>query len=320
MTHDETSVMKPVKKKKAARNAATSVMKPVKKKKAARNAATAAKKKLAELEARMAAFQNSLATLEAKTGEFSAVTPAPVPAPTTRAPFGLSERLLEWVTKNDMPTTIEVHRMLWAGVNGTLEPDQEELALLVRELTASRGCLLCGASSHASMAPGTAWSEVRLCRCAPMRAKDPFGGLQKGKRRLSSKHLTAASGDYVEVLPEWLFARSAPDGGIGWITGELAAGRLHPNSIVYKKTCRCHVVFGIRAETIARAVGTYGLHNYVESTKCLTCAEQAKAWRDQNRDTPHHMVPKKRAARDFDQVLGRHIDAMADVTDGAEVA
>ena len=268
----------------------------------------AAAKKFAELEAKMAAFQTSLASLEEKTGV--TVTPVTPVRPEPRGPFGLSERLLAWVTKNDMPTTLEVHRILWAGVNGTLEPEQEELALLIRELSAGRGCLLCGAGSHVSMAPGTPWSEVQLCKCAPMRARDPFEGLKKPKPKKG----------YVSALAEWPAQYAGADGGIAWVWGELHAHRLHPDSILYRKTCGCGAVFGIRAANVARAAQVYGLERYVESQKCLACATDAAARRRQQREEAHHTVPKKQGVRDLDDVLGRHIDIMGNVSSSEEVA
>lgn len=252
--------------------------------------------KLTALEIKFAEFQRTLELLQKQTSEKE--DDAPPKQPEVISPFGLSERLA-WVTKNDMPTVPEIRRVLWAGVKGTQAPEDEELSILVRELTAARGCLLCGADSHASMSPPTPWNKVRLCKCALMRVKeDPHVALKQGRAPRAAKR-SPASKEFVEVMPGWLKARNAEDGGISWLMSGLEDQSISPMAVVYRKTCRCDAVFPIYAGMIARVIRDHELERYVESNKCLPCARTAAEWRAKNNAPaePHHVVPRKAKKR-----------------------
>ena len=243
----------------------------------------------------MAEFQASLEQLQALTSK----PDTPATPTTTAASFGLSPRF-HWVTKRDLPSLPEIRRVLWAGVRGELTADEEELGELVRELTAARGCFMCTASAHPSMAPGTPWAKVRLCKCPLMASKeDPAQVLQKLRKGRAPKKAPAATAattpslGFVDVLPGWLSARQQEDGGIAWLRESLKTGDIKASTVIYKKTCRCGADFPIYALTIDAVISKYDLKHYMESNKCLLCARQAELRRQERDAGSPGVVPQK---------------------------
>jgi hypothetical protein len=228
-----------------------------------------------------------LKTLLEATNAPAPVTPAAQTPPTVKTVELRLSPESSWATKRDMPTFPEVKRMLLAGVAGKLHPDEEELAYLVRELSASQ-CLLCGKDSHPSVAPGTPWEKVQLCGCKFMRGRKGREGKEFQRARVP-----ASSPQTRPLLEGWALARSATDGGIEWLRTEMQAGRVHPGQAVYAGLCRCGKEFPIYAGMIARAVQDYGLKVYVESKKCFTCAKKAAAWRAANNTLSKGVTPEK---------------------------
>jgi len=286
----ETPKKKPVTKKKTAA-----------KKTAAKKTATT--KKLTALEQRMLEFEATLAALRGESAAPAAEAPVAVAEP-------VGEVMLFDAKLGDLPTVPEIRQCLWKGVRGELTVDEQSLANFVREATAARGCLLCGASSHKSMAAGP-WNKVRLCACPLMRVReDPnvllakqrgtkAGKGRKGKGPATEMVVEPVTPAFLTVYEPWLEARKAADGGIGWLREQVEAQSLTPATVLYRKQCACSAQFAITAGVAWRAIRDHDLGRYVEATKCLKCARAAETRRDSG------VEPRKRSS------LGTLGDVMA---------
>lgn len=150
-----------------------------------------------------------------------------------------------------MMTFAEMRQYLLDGVAGKLHSNDRDQASWAREFNWVR-CLLCGAESHASMRPPTAWKDVQLCAC------------------LQAKPVVTKIG-YLEKLSGWTAAATANDGGIAWLKDQMNTDKVPPETVVYTNVCRCQATFAVTADMIKQAVLRQNLTHYQMARKCLSC-------------------------------------------------